>query len=490
MTLSESERARVEGLEPVLAVEAAAGAGKTHLACELAVTMADSLPLWQSVLILSHTNAARDVFNQRIGVLPRQVSLRTLDSFVLEVLSPYALLLGLPDPLRPPPRPPGDWFLRARMHCLAVLRKKPGLARAIACRFPIIIADEHQDASIHQHEILLELVRAGARLRLFGDALQAILTFDPHIPGWTTLIGDTPTFVLSGLWRWHANQELGLWLASARASLIRGVPIAVGALPDCVRVIRAADPPRTTWQQHPDVRSAIASLEHEEGVVVVVRSNADASQLAADTDLRLLVYEGANPPQIDQLIEAVVGAEGDGESVLDALIDFGGGVGTLMPELAGALKECFHAGGRHERPDVSAVVQHINADPLVTGCMAALREMYDHRVALGWNVSRAASVAALRQLPRLGLNSDNIRDLIYQARRSTEDDVAPPRCVSTIHKIKGREFKHVLIPFLDSRTFASRAADRHLLYVAMSRSMETLTLVIPESSPSPLFEEL
>lgn len=486
MTLSESERARVEGLEPVLAVEAAAGAGKTHLGCELAVTMANSIPPWQSVLILSHTNAARDVFTQRIGVRPPKVSLRTLDSFVLELLSPYALLLGLPDPLRPPPRPPGDWFTKARMQCLAVLRKKPDLARAIACRFPIIIADEHQDASIHQHEILLELVRAGARLRLLGDALQAILTFDPNIPGWTRLIGDTPTFVLSGLWRWHANPELGRWLESARGSLIRGVPISLRDLPDCVNVIRAAGPPRTTWHQHPDVRRAIANLEQEEGVVVVVRSNFDGSQLAADLDLRLLVYEGANPPQIDQLIEAVVGAEGDGESVLDALIDFAGGVGTLVPGLAGDLKECCKAGGWHQRPEVSAVVQHICADPVVTGCIAALREMYHHRVALGWNVSRAASVAALRQLPKVGLSSENIRELIYQARRTTDDDVAPPRCVSTIHKVKGREFKHVVIPFLDSRTFAQRAADRHLLYVALSRAMETLILVVPESSPSPL----
>jgi DNA helicase-2/ATP-dependent DNA helicase PcrA len=375
------------------------------------------------------------------------------------------------------------------MQCLAVLRKKPGLARAIACRFPIIIADEHQDASIHQHEILLELVRAGARLRLFGDALQAILTFDPYIPGWSTLIGDTPTFVVSGLWRWHANPDLGRWLASARECLIRGVPIPLGGLPECVHVVRAVGPTRTTWHQHPDVRSAIANLEQDDGVVVAVRSNADASQLAADTDLRLLVYEGANPPQIDQLIEAVVGADGDAGNILDALIDFAGGVGTLLPGLAGALQECFHAGGQHDRPEVSAVVQHIKSDPLVSGCMSALREMYDHRIGLGWNVSRAASVSALRQLPRIGLSSENIRDLIYQARRSNEDDVAPPRCVSTIHKIKGREVKHVLIPFLDSRTFASRAADRHLLYVAMSRSMETLTLVVPESSPSPLLEE-
>lgn len=487
MTLSESERARTEGLEAVLAVEAAAGAGKTHLGCDLAMTLAPLLHAWQSVLILSHTNAARDVFTQRIGARPHNVTLRTLDSFVLELLSPYALLLGLPDPLRPPARPPGDWFTRARMQCLAVLRKKPGLARAIVCRYPIIIADEHQDASVHQHEILVELMRAGARLRLLGDALQAILTFDPNIPGWTQLIGDIPTFVLSGLWRWREHPDLGTWLASAREALIRGAPISLRDVPGCVHVIRVAGPMQTSWHRHPDVRRAIADLEHDEGVVVAVRTNADASRLAADTDLRLLVYEGANPPQIDQLIEDIVGAEGDSHRVAEALIDFAGGVGTLDPGIADALRECDRTGGHHSRLEISSVVQRVHADPSVAGCISALREMYKRRVALGWVVSRAASVSALRQLPKIGLSSDNVRELIYQARRSTDDDVAPPRCVSTIHKVKGREFKHVVLPCLDARTFAGRAADRHLLYVAMSRAMETLTLVVPESSPTPLF---
>jgi superfamily I DNA/RNA helicase len=486
MSASSADRKRLVGPEPFLAVEAAAGAGKTHLACQLSVELGQLLPPWQSVLFLSHTNAARDVFRQRIIREPHRVVLRTLDSFVLEILSPYAQLLGLPDPPHPPVKPPSDWFTRARAKCLALLRKKPDIARAIITRFPVILADEHQDASTHQHEILLVLMEAGARLRVFGDALQAILTFDASIPGWAKLVGDAPVLSLSGSWRWAENPDFGAWLDAARSALVAGGPIALDTAPPCVRIVGASEPLSARWHEYPSVRAAIANEPWEESFVVAVRANADASRLAADPDLRVVVYEGANPPQIDQLIDAASGAEGNCDAMLEALLDFAAGVGQVEPSVPEKLRACLRLAETHHEAGVVAVADILRNDPTVSGCVAGLRAMYQHRSALGWNVNRASSVAAVRQLPRMDVTSENVRELIYHARRVNPEDVAPPRCVSTVHKVKGREFQHVLVPWLSAGQFADKLVDRHLLYVAMSRAMDTLTLVLPLSGPTPL----
>ena len=108
---------RLLGEEPLLGVEAAAGAGKTHLACTLAFEFAGKLAAHQEVLFLSHTNAARDVFRRQLSSEGRQslgVSIKTLDTFCLELISPYASLWRLPIPLRPPSPRPRDWFTEAR----------------------------------------------------------------------------------------------------------------------------------------------------------------------------------------------------------------------------------------------------------------------------------------------------------------------------------------------------------------------------------------
>ena len=45
------------------------------------------------------------------------------------------------------------------------------IAVTVARRFPIIICDEHQDASADQHAIIIGLYSAGARLRIFADPM-------------------------------------------------------------------------------------------------------------------------------------------------------------------------------------------------------------------------------------------------------------------------------------------------------------------------------
>ncbi|MCW3733662.1 UvrD-helicase domain-containing protein, partial [Burkholderia cenocepacia] len=55
-----------------------------------------------------------------------------------------------------------------------LLDRSAALTGALAERYPIIVCDEHQDASNDQQGIVDALSRAGARLRFFGDPMQAI----------------------------------------------------------------------------------------------------------------------------------------------------------------------------------------------------------------------------------------------------------------------------------------------------------------------------
>jgi superfamily I DNA/RNA helicase len=165
--LSSADLDLLNGATPMVGVEAPAGAGKTHLACNLAIQWSSSLQRYQQVLFLSHTNAARDVFGRRVAGLDLSrdtIALKTLDTFCLELLNPYASLLGLPAPLRPPRPVPADWFRRARSKASALLKAKPELASAVVARFPLVIADEHQDAARQHHELLQCLATAGARV--------------------------------------------------------------------------------------------------------------------------------------------------------------------------------------------------------------------------------------------------------------------------------------------------------------------------------------
>ena len=70
----------------------------------------------------------------------------------------------------------------------------------------------------------------------------------------------------------------------------------------------------------------------------------------------------------------------------------------------------------------------------------------------------------------------------------------------TVHQSKGREFDHVIIPWLSGsgepsqqaggrkpriRYDFNRLEDRKLLYVAITRAKNRVTLVYPDDDPSP-----
>ena len=60
------------------------------------------------------------------------------------------------------------------------------------------------------------------------------------------------------------------------------------------------------------------------------------------------------------------------------------------------------------------------------------------------------------------------------------------RAVGTIHKAKGLEYDHVLIAHMSASHFPDNDYGRRLAYVAISRAVRSLELLVPETDPSPL----
>jgi len=485
LSLTDDDLALVLSATPMVGIEAAAGAGKTHEACELALRWSAGLLPHQSVLFLSHTNAARDVFRRRIGTnqgLRAQVGITTLDSFCLDILNPYARLWELPVPLHTPRPLPEGWFADVRAKAARLLRARAPIAKAIAARYPFVIADEHQDASRDHHAILCQLAEAGARVRMFGDALQAILTFDATIPGWETLMHGIPVVTMSGSWRWADTPELGAWVAAARQCLLEHRPIALDAAPACVRVVRTERDRGVTWPRCTTVRNVLEGYTDGRSVVVLGRRNDDVKEIARVAELELVVNEGSDLGTVEEVIEEVLACQGDAASAARVFVDFMIDVGVLPDATADAIRTLNFTTGV---PGLTEVVEQLRASPNLRGLVAATRAAKRSAEQLGWEVIHPIALQTIATLP-LHVGADDVQTLAYQAQRAMSELPMPPRCASTIHKAKGREFASVVLPSLDATTFRDSLWDRQLLYVALSRARNELTLVVPVGSPSPL----
>jgi hypothetical protein len=472
MGLDEEAVRLLNSSESFVGVEAAAGAGKTHLACRLSSDLADGLKPYQNVLFLSHTNAARDVFRRRAldsSKLVGRATLRTLDAFVLEALAPYARLFGLPVPLVPPAPIPAGWFARPRRLAASLLEQKPAIASAIVARFPMVIADEHQDASRAHHRMLVALAGAGARVRTFGDALQAILTFDPDIPGWDELMTGIPTASLTGAWRWRENPDLGEWIGIVRARLRHAEPIPLSDLPPCVRVVEVDG--RGDWAKDEETLDQLSALSSEVSLVVLGRRNDQVRALARDSRLNLVVNEGSDLSAVQQLIAEGLAAP-NAATRREVLVEFVSSVGTVPAATVIALRS-----GRPHDDATRTLLDDLARDGTLAPVLTALRSAYRFKHQLGWDIVHPRAVRAILALPT-EVSAETIRDALYTSQALAGELAPPLRCASTIHKAKGLEFEHVVVPGIDAATFRGSREDRQLLYVALSRATSRLTLIV------------
>lgn len=249
----ERSRARILGDERVVVIEAAAGCGKTFEAVGGTTALAQQLEDGQEVLLLTHTNSARRVFEGRLSVAGTRATMQTLDSLAFEVVKRYAPHLGLEQPVVPDAVHRGHpSFKDIRGMARRLLESAPAVAEGLAWRHPVILVDEHQDSSDDQHAVVAAIAeKRDTRVRYFGDRLQSIYGFDGGGGAWDSLCEQHEKATLEFGQRWNENAELRDWLFSARRALLAGEPIDLRDRPRCVHVHEwSGEPPGINRKGH------------------------------------------------------------------------------------------------------------------------------------------------------------------------------------------------------------------------------------------------
>lgn len=290
--------------EPLVVIEAPAGCGKTYQGAEFAHDIAPTLGNGR-MLILTHTNAACDVFGERTrGIAGNAVKIRTIDALICQIAGAYHEVLDLPpDPTVWAYTHNGFSTIAARV--ATFLQKNPAVPAALARRYPIIVCDEHQDASSDHHQIVMAIRGQGAKLRIFGDRMQSIYesnakAAEQHRARWEALVASAAHDVLDHPHRWTKDaegcSELGEWVLSARETLLANEPLDLtSGLPDSVNVIVAENTSparggyRVGWPQRKPLDDHLNG--HDE-LFVLGSSNDLVRSMRSFWNRRIPIWEG------------------------------------------------------------------------------------------------------------------------------------------------------------------------------------------------------
>lgn len=489
---------------PLVLVEAPAGCGKTFQGVQYARDLLSSLTAGR-LLILTHTHAACDVFAHRTHGLGGRVEIRTIDSLITQIAGVYHRTLDLPaDVTAWAYQNEGAGFHELAVKVEALLTRAPAIAMTLATRYPYVICDEHQDSSRAQHGIIMAIHKAGARLRIFGDPMQMIYGGAKERQDadrrWAELQAvadmhaglDTPH-------RWHEAQELGDWILESRASLKAGRDIDLrGDLPRGLTVIRADNRANRYGQYILDRierRPIDTYVRRAQGLFVLTSTNDLVRGLNACFFRSLPIWEGHTRDAVWELAQSCRTHAGNPTGIAGAFIAFVQAVATgfsnsqyadiVRREVA---ERCTSR--RTQKPaKIQEIARRIVEAPDHHGVARALEHLK--------NLVRTDEAFADVKLDlrreyneaiRLGAYDEAEKGLAELALLRTVSRAAPPpRAISTVHKAKGLETESVLLIPCDRGQFANTDAKRRLLYVAMSRATKSLSLVIPNNSPSPLF---
>lgn len=488
-----------------IVVEAPAGFGKTYQAAEYAK---DLLPNFERerMLILTHTNAACDVFRERTKGYSSRIEIRTIDSLINAIAMAYHSALGLPSnvhswALSQTP----DGFSKIAEKVAYLLERLPYIAKAIGRRFPYMVCDEHQDSSEAQHRIIMAISKTGARIRIFADPVQMIYWRTKAERGawgerWNTLLTNSEASVkLDTPHRWaKEGNELGEWLKKVRAALKDGQGINLTKeLPSGLTIIRADNRAQYhgQYQLSQDERRSIDRFINDSpNLLVLSASNDMVQQLRAFTNRRLPIWEGHTREYLIKLMTDCIEGRGNSDHLVKACVQFLQSICVGFSDTAYAnvlrreVKERCTTTRSHKPALLQEMAQHIVDIPDHRGVSLAIKRLGelitegsfpDIKIDLRKEFWDAILLADFEDIES-GMAVLNQRRLGLRTK-------LPSKAISTIHKAKGLERDAVMVLPCDKSSFADTDYKRCLLYVALSRATNSLALVIPNSNPSPLF---
>lgn len=479
-------------------IEAPAGCGKTYeavsLACDLGIEVPDA-----SVLLLTHTNAAKGEFARRAASAKgaNRVRISTIDSFLLDLCTPYAAALKLPFPLRVALSEGKVNISVLGERAVELLNRSPVITQVLCARYPVIILDEHQDASTTQNEVIELIARTGGvRTRLFGDPMQAIYDFDGDGVDWENLKASADAVcLLTKPWRWKDRPQLGTWINDARTRLAQQQPLPPILRGASVSLSIVADVGDPGYAKHLDSRlvAPLWRFESDSSCAVLTYTNKRANALARQTGGAFTLNEGAELKLARDTIHAMCVADGDAQRLASIVVQ------TLSDSVVGfdaakraqclaALKPAAVEIGR--RKQVASALESLEAiyrAPSVAAACRALGEIVQNppkwlkRIQYRRNVEAIVAVGESSGHPQ-----DAIESIIAHSREAN----VVRRTISTVHKAKGLEYEGVMLWNFSAVDFPIDEARARLLYVAISRPTHRLVLLAPGLAVSPFANEL
>jgi DNA helicase-2/ATP-dependent DNA helicase PcrA len=493
--------------EPLVVIEAPAGCGKTFQGADYSRDVSHTLGQGR-LLILTHTHGACGVFAERTRGVPGRVEIRTLDSLIGQVATLYRRALGLPENLTTwAYQNDGAGFEIMAEKVAGYLERHPIIRQALASRYPIIVCDEHQDASEAQHRTIMALRLGGARLRIFGDPLQAIFangksdnSMAAALAQWEKLKSIAAYDELAHPHRWEAGTPaLGEWILAARTELKAGRPIPLSSPPvEGLRIVRADNlaPSRKAYQLGYEQRTLIDAAV-KGPVMVLAASNERVGALSAFWGRRIPIWEGHTRSALADLVQTAKAHKGDADQLAQGFVRFASsiaGSGFSASSHGERLLEEVRNGcaksARGKPGNIQRLARHLLAAPDHQGIALALNELSDlmEAKADGFGDIKVIHRSELRDAIRLKEFACPDEGYAEIARRRSHAMPAPPlRTLSTIHKAKGLECDNAVLIAGDRDQFTGTRYARCKLYVALSRAKRSLTIVVSQNNPSPLF---
>ena len=386
-----------------------------------------------------------------------------------------------------------------------LLEDHPAIDEAYGTRYPVVIADEHQDASALQDAIVRRF--GTKRLIVFADEMQLIHGFrgarQERIDTHKTECGSHET--LSTPHRWHGNQSLAAWLMAVRGRLEGNT---VTADQPAAVSIRTTDPTRGLNGIKTAVKFAVADgfNRGHRSVAVLARTNHEVGELR-----NFLTKQGFFPREtgtadfeearedIEQLPLA-----GDPEAVVRHAL---GRLKKLLPTVPPAAFQQAEKRVEPTRIDVHRAgkdarmllepMQKIYDDG-AGQYFSAIMDVITAAIKEKHHLPRVEAVNALRQTA-LALDGTEA-DLDEALAQYTQDVMAatqvaprPSRglTVMTAHQSKGKEFDLVVLAGASSQFFPGDDPEAvRLFYVAMTRATHKWVIIAPEGAESPLLQTL
>lgn len=489
----------------LVVIEAPAGCGKTYQGANYALKAAQALSVGR-VLILTHTHAARSVFASRTRGVSNRVEIRTIDSFLTEIAAVYHRSLDLPKDV-------GSWARENNAYevvaarCRELLERSISVSHAAATRYPIIICDEHQDASADQHAVVMALHTAGSMVRFLGDPMQLIYGGTGKgtrlaLDRWEHLATLGGFGKLKTPHRWETgSRELGQWVLQAREALASGNRISLAEpLPEGLTVIHASNSARIAYKalnMSTDDRRPISDLARNSQQLLVLTSGNDrVDHLNAFFNRTIRIWEGYSRDELSSLVRSVERFAGSAPDVAEAFITFVSSTCTgftasnhgqlVRQEVMNSCEKVRRGLPAHLQTLSRMLLQRPDHQG-VSLALSRLRDLVTSKTA-GFSTISIDLKSEFHDAIKIGSFASAAEGLAEIIKRRSYSHPHPPeRCISTVHKSKGLECDNALVLMCDRRSLSSTDYKRRLMYVGLSRAKKSLTLVVCRDNPTPLF---